>query len=297
MATASRWFVRRRGFALAIVGSGAGLGIIIMSPLAAYLISEYGWRTAYLVLGLIALFTIVPCGLFLRKAPEAAKNANFEKRLSDEGSEDFSLLQAIKGKDFWLLFFVWVMYSFCIHLVLTHVVPHATDLGMTTIKAAAIVTLLGSTSIIGRLVMGRVSDSIGRKRAATMSALCMAGAMLLVTVASDAWMLYLFGVLFGLSYGGVDPPIAALIGDVCGLRHIGMIMGVMVIGWSAGAAAGPALAGYLFDMTHNYVLAFLSGMVAMVIAAFLTLLVIRPGRAARGVSVPPLPLDTGGGAA
>ena len=68
-ASISRWFVKRRGLALAIVGSGVGLGIVIMTPVAAHLVSSYGWQTAYFIIGLVALCTIIPCALPLRKAP------------------------------------------------------------------------------------------------------------------------------------------------------------------------------------------------------------------------------------
>ena len=123
--------------------------------------------------------------------------------------------------------------------------------------------------------MGRLSDSIGRKKVAIASALLMASAMLWLVGASNLWMLYLFGIIFGLGYGGIDPPVAALIGEAFGLRNIGVIMGVLVISWGTGAAIGPALAGYLFDISGNYVSAFLIGMVAMVIAAVSILLVTQ----------------------
>ena len=99
--------------------------------------------------------------------------------------EEFSLRQAAKSRNFWLIFSVWQLYSFCLHLVLTHLVPYAIDLGVTPMKAAAILTLLGGSSIPGRLLMGRVSDNIGRKQAAILSALFMVGAMLLLTRASE----------------------------------------------------------------------------------------------------------------
>ena len=295
MATTSRWFVKRRGLALAIVGSGAGLGIIVMAPIAAHLISSYGWQTAYFIIGLVALFTIPPCALLLRKAPTAvaalldgqklaASNLAAPQEQPPNETEDFSLLQTTKTRNFWLLFFVWLLYSFCLHLVLTHLVPHAIDLGISSMKAAAILTLLGGTSIPGRLLMGRVSDTIGRKQAAIVSALFMAGAMLLLTGGSSLWTLYVFAVIFGLSYGGIDPPVVALIGDIFGLRHIGVIMGVLVVGWSVGAAIGPALAGYIFDVSGNYDFAFLVCMAAMLIAAVLVLLVRGPGRQALPLS-------------
>lgn len=295
MATASRWFVDRRGLALAIVGTGAGLGIIVVVPIAAHLIFSYGWQTAYFIIGLIALVTITPCALLLRKAPAVATALLDRKNLATTALTapqkqntnepgDFSLIQAAKTRNFWLLFFVWLLYSLCLHLVLTHLVPHAIDLGISSIKAAAILTLLGGTSILGRLLMGRLSDTFGRKQIAIISALAMAGAMLLLAGGSNLWMLYVFVVVFGLSYGGIDPPVIALIGDVFGMHHIGVIIGVLVVGWSAGAAIGPALAGYIFDVSGNYVFAFLAGTIAMLIAAVLILSVTGPKRTVQPMS-------------
>ena len=184
--------------------------------------------------------------------------------------------QAARIKNFWLVFFVWLLYSLCLHLVLTHLVPHATDLGISPVEAATVLIWLGGSSILGRLLMGRLSDSIGKKQTASFSALMMGGSMLLLAGASDLWLLSLFGIIFGFFYGGLDPPLAAIIGDVFGMRNIGVIMGVLVIGWGTGAAIGPALAGYLFDNTGNYFSAFLVGMVTTLIAAILIFLVKQP---------------------
>lgn len=276
MATVSRWFVRRRGTALAIVGAGIGVGILIMNPVAAYLVSRYGWQTAYFIIGLIALLTIIPCSLLIKRTPNETEGSPAAKELgaqSGEKAEDFSLIEAAKSKNFWLFFFIWFLYSVCVHLVLTHLVPYAIDLGVPTFSAAGIVTLLGGSSIVGRLAIGRVSDSIGRKGAATLSALLMAGAMLLLSGASNLRMLQLFAVIFGFFYGALDPPILAFIGEVFGMRHIGVIMGILVTSWSAGAALGPSLGGYLFDTTGSYFSAFLAGMVMNLVVSVLCLLV------------------------
>jgi MFS family permease len=286
-ATASRWFVKRRGLAVGIVGSGLGSGILVMTPIAAYLVSSFDWQTAYFIMAFVALFTMVPCALPLRKAPtelaalpdgEKLTVATLPREQPQNELESFSLLQAAKTKNFWLILFVWLLFSFCMHLVLTHLVPHATDLGIAPMKAATILTLLGGMSIAGNVVMGRLSDTIGRKQAATLSALLMAGAMLLLVGASNLWLLYLFGIIFGFAYGGFAPPITVLIGEVFGLRNFGLIMGVLVIGWGLGAALGPFLAGYIFDISGNYVYAFLIGVVAMLTAAGLIFSVTRPRR-------------------
>jgi len=281
MATVSRWFVRRRGTAVSIVGAGIGLGILIMNPVSAYFVSGYGWRSAYFAVGLIALLTIIPCALLLKKSPDATEVSAAEEGLfvgSEGESEDFSLFQAAKRKDFWAFIFIWFLYSFNLHLVLTHLVPYAIDLAVPTIKAAALLTLLGGSSIVGRLVMGRLSDSVGRKLTSTLSALFMAAAMLLLSGTPHLQMLELFAVIFGFFYGALDPPLAALIGELFGLRHIGVIMGILVTAWSAGAAVGPSLAGYLFDITGSYFFAFLVGMVSMLMLSALCLSLRMPAK-------------------
>jgi len=279
MATLSRWFIKRRGTAMAIVGAGIGLGMLIMNPVAAYLILNFGWQSAYFALGLIALVTLVPSAFLLKKAPDlketsAAKEGAFIG--FERESEDFSLLQALRRKNFWLIFFIWFLYSFCIHLVLTHLVPCAIDLAIPMIRAASLLTLLGGSNMIGRLVMGRISDSVDRKWTAIFCAFVMAAAMWLLTRASHFQMLQFFAVIYGFSLGGFDPPVTALIGEAFGLRHIGVIMGVLVTAWSAGAAAGPTLGGYVFDVTGNYYLAFITGIVSMLMLPPLCLSITLP---------------------
>jgi MFS family permease len=104
----------------------------------------------------------------------------------------------------------------------------------------------------------------------------MAGAMLWLIQPLNLPMLYLFAAIFGLAYGGIGPPIVAQIGDIFGLRHLGVIMGVLSVAWGAGSATGSTLGGYTFDISDSYVPAFLAGMVAMLIAAALIFFLRTP---------------------
>ena len=283
MSTASRWFIERRGLALGIVGSGVGIGSILMAPITAYLIANYGWRISYLVIGLAALFIMVPCSLLLKRAPSEAAgrkpetiNLNFPDRQNSIELGEFSPLQAAKTGSFWLLISIWFLYAFCLLMIVTHIVPHAIDLDISSMQAALMLSLMGGVNIPGRIAMGIASDRFGRKRTAVICALLMAGAMLWLTESSSLWMLYLFATVFGFSYGGLAPPTTAIVGDIFGLRHIGVILGALGISWGAGAAVGPALAGYIFDVTGSYYLAFLLAMVAALIMAVLALLLRAP---------------------
>ena len=80
-------------------------------------------------------------------------------------------------------------------------------------------------------------------------------------------MLYVFGVVFGFCYGGISPAVTALIGDIFGLRNIGIIMGAINAGFGLGAAIGPAIGGFIFDVSNSYTLAFLIGALALLVAA------------------------------
>jgi len=146
-------------------------------------------------------------------------------------------------------------------------------MGISDMEAATVLSLIGGSIIAGRLLMGRVSDSLGRKATAIICAIVVAGAMIWLIWSRDLWMLYLFGVVCGFSFGGLDPGITALIGDTFGLRSIGVIMGTLSAAWGIGSAIGPAVGGFVFDVSKSYSMAFLAGALAMLIVALLIALI------------------------
>ena len=286
MSTALRWFDKKRGLALGIVGSGIGFGTLLMAPFATYLISNFGWRMAYIIIGSIAWLVVIPLSRLLKKnpseigaLPDGAKPDSGEMGIDEPSREantrstELSLVQASRTSNFWLLGAIWLLYSFCYLMLVTHLVPHATDIGIPVMEAAVILSLMGGGNIAGRLLMGRVSDSIGRKATAIICALLVVGAMMWLIWSQDLWMLYLFGIVFGFSFGGLDPAVTALIGDSFGLRSIGVIMGTLNVAWGIGSAIGPAVGGFVFDASKSYSMAFLAGALAMLIAALLVALI------------------------
>ena len=166
----------------------------------------------------------------------------------------------------------------CLHLVLTHIVPHATDIGISATDAAVVLGLVGLASIPGRLIMGVVSDRIGRKASAVISALLQAGALLWLAWSQELWMFYLFAIVYGFNYGGFDPPTLALVSETFGTLSLGAIMGTLGFGFALGAAIGPAVGGLIFDVSGSYFTAFLIGALAMLIAALLVTLTKRETR-------------------
>jgi MFS family permease len=185
----------------------------------------------------------------------------------------FSLSQAIKTKNAWLFILVWILFAANFFLVLTHLVPHTTDIGFSTGEAATVLSLLSGMTIAGKVLMGKVSDNLGRKKIAFICSILQAVAMIWLIWARDLWMIYLFAGIFGFTNGGTNPAITALIGDIFGLRNLGIIMGVLNMGFAAGAAIGPAVGGFIFDVRNSYSLAFLMGAVVMLILALLITLI------------------------
>jgi len=281
--TTSRWFDKKRGFVLGITTSGGGLGTIVMAPFATYLISRFDWRTAFIAMGLIVWPVMACMSLLLKKdpsdiglLPDGARPDGTQPGLQDKEHKirksDLSLLQAVGTGNFWFLGSTWLFLSLNVHLVLVHIVAHAVDMGISPMDAAVILSLIGGGTIPGRLVVGRVSDTIGRKTPVIACALLQVGVLMWLIWARELWMLYAFGVTFGFSWGGLGVSMTALIGDVFGMRSIGAIMGVMASAWAFGAASGPAIGGYIFDISGNYFTAFATGAVTILVAALLATL-------------------------
>jgi len=282
VATVSRWFDKKRGLVLGIAGSGMGLGVLVMAPLATYLITNFDWRMAYIVIGLITWFVVIPLSRLLKKDPReigALPDGVNSPALGVEHQEDgiqpldSSLLQTLRTKNFWLFVFTWLFFAFSLLLVLTHLVPHATDIGISAGKAATILSLMGGAAIAGRVLMGIASDRIGRKLTVIVCALLQVVAMLWLIWSQDLWMLYMFALVYGFAYSGFESSVGALIGDTFGLIKIGTIFGMLEFGFAIGAAIGPVVGGVIFDVNNNYSLAFLIGAVAMLITALLIVLV------------------------
>ncbi len=235
------------------------------------------------MLSLTGFFIILPFALLLKRAPykvaglphgerAGAVNHDTVEKQADGDPDGYSLLQAVKTRNFWMLFFTWSLAGFCYYTIITHLVPHAMDLGITPTTAASMLSIAGGASIIGSVLIGIISDSIGRKKAIISCSLLLAGAMLWLTWSSNLGTLYLFAAAFGIAFGGLLAPLGALTGDTFGLRHIGKIMAVMEGGWMLGGAVGPAFTGYVFDISGSYSFGFLGGMLAALISVALLLL-------------------------
>lgn len=290
MTTVSRWFTDRKGLALGIISSGIGVGPLIMAPLAAHIVFNYGWRFCFLVMACAAGLTVA-AALFLKKTPEEEGTLNqramgnsvirqSQTRPVESFSEfsDFSLKEALNTKTFWILGSMFLLVGAGIQMVMAHIVACAVDRGIPTITAAAMLSTLTGSSVAGRILMGMLSDRIGRKRTLAISVFAEGVAILGLACASSPWMLFALAATLGFGYGGHGTQLPALTGETLGLSHMGAILGAVTFFWGLGGALGTLLAGYAYDITSSYVSAFIVAAAAMLIVTIMTFRLSRPIR-------------------
>ena len=277
--TVARWFVKRRGAMTGIVVAGSGAGGLIAPPLANWLISIYDWRISYIILGGIALVAVILVAQLLRRDPAQMGQMPYGESKEETGlkggTKAFSLREAASVRQFWLVLSTYICLGFAMFTILVHIAPHATDLGFSAATAANILAAAGGAGVIGRLLLGGVADRIGNRQVFILGFVLMAASLFWLITATETWTLYLLAAVFGFATGGCAVSSSPLVAELFGLRSHGLILGVINLGYCIGAAAGPFLAGYIFDVTGSYSVAFLACAAASVVGLILSA-ILRP---------------------
>lgn len=284
-ATSVRWFVRRRGVASAILTTGGSVGNIVAPPIAASLIAAFGWRTAMTSMALVGLGLLLASAAVLRRDPESMglhpdgdpTPADVDAAAGDDGS--MTSAQAVRSPTYWLL---WGMYSLTFIVVFVpfvHGSAFAVGLGVSKLRAATVISSIGIGGLVGRLVVGSVSDRIDRRKATYWSLALQTAAFIGLATADGLVSLYPSAVAFGFGYGGAVSVFPALVGDYFGRAHAGAIVGSMFASAGALAAIGPYAAALIFDATDSYRMAFLVAAVLNGVAAAIGTR-LPPGRGA-----------------
>jgi len=276
--TISRWFIKRRGLLTGIAVSGIGVGTMIMPPIANWLITDYGWRVSYIVIGIAVLVLITSAAQFLRYEPSQMGQLPYGENQAEPESvnsktKGFSLKETIHTRQFWMISAMFFCFGVAIQSILVHIVPHATDIGISSARAVNILAIIGALSATGRIMMGGVADRIGNKLALVVVFVLMSAALLWLLVAKEPWMFYLFAIAFGFAYGGWATLLSLIPAELFGLGSLGVILGAVHFSVATGEALGPTLAGGIFDITGSYQPAFTIcaalSMIAIVLALFL----------------------------
>ena len=281
LSTVARWFLKRRGLMTGIVAAGSGMGALTGPPVAIRLVSIYGWRVSYAILGSVVLLGVVLLAQLIKKGPaQVGQVAVGENQIGQQGSppraEGLSLKETLHSPRFWVFFPTGFCYGYCVFAIMVHMVPHAIELNISAIRAANILATIGGLSILGKVLLGRAGDIIGSRYILMLGFILMGAALIWLVPAKTAWMLFSSAGFFGFAFGGIAVSHSPLIAELFGLRSHGLIFGVLNISVMIGAATGPLLTGYLFDVTNSYQTAFLLcatiSFIGIILAAFLRIM-------------------------
>ncbi len=273
-ATISKWFVEKRALALGIALLGITIGQMLLSPITAHIINEYGWRTAYVAHSIVVFITAIPAVILIGRLPPIPAQSTSSQSVISR-SEQFvqpqslSAREASKTAPFWMLMVTGFVISAGFYFVISQIVTYATDIGISVTAAALILTMCSIGGIAGSLLAWPITAKLDHKYTLLILIAGEALAMFLFIFTRSTWSFYAVAVIFGFSFGAASPVRMAMVPPLFGLKSIGTILGLATFAWSVGGIAGPFLAGYIFDLSRSYDVAFIScGM--LLIAGVLT---------------------------
>jgi MFS family permease len=286
LSTVAKWFDKRRTLMSGIIIAGVGIGGLVGPPIISRLIAAYDWRQSYVITGFAVFLLVVAATRFLRRDPDQIRQftdkGKSEGNLRTEKSVDgsFAFKDAAKTAQFWINFCLLFCFGFGSFAIAVHIVPHAIDLGISSVIAANILAVRGAMSILGNNILGALADRIGNRQIFIIGLIATSASFFWLLIADELWMLYLFILVSGFVGGGMGASESPLTAWLFGINSHGLIYGVVHVGFTLGAAAGPYLMGYIFDVTGSYQLAFITCAVLSVIGLILAI-VLRPTKKQR----------------
>lgn len=273
VATVGGWFVRQRTTALGVSVAGIGAGTLVLAPISEALIDAHGWRTSYVVMGVVGFGLLLLASLGAHRPPVVV------------ASVPVVLRTVVRQRSFIVIYVSMILSSLALFVPFVFLKSYATDRGIDGGLAATLVGLIGAASIVGRLGLGALGTRLGPVRLMQMSLGVMSLSFVLWLVAgSSVPVLVAFTIVIGVGYGGFIALSPAATAVLFGTVGLGAILGAVYTGAAVGGLIGPPLAGEIIDR-FSYTAAILVAMVLNA-AATLTLFALPQHQRARPVSSP-----------
>lgn len=272
----STWFQQRLGTALAFVMVGSGLGAMILPVFAQAIITHTGWRAAYAALGLTSLLLGLPLSWrYIRERSPAHDES--QSKLSHNESVPLerggiTWQQGLRFYPFWIIVAVLCVSSISMNGAITQMSALLTDRGITARSAALCASVLGGSSVLGRIVVGWLLDRFFGARVAFVITLTTAAGIFLLARANSFPVGCIAATLIGIGAGGEAAITPYLLTRYFGLRAFSTLYGVTWTFYAAAAAIGPVILGRAFDSTGSYVSLLIILAAALALAAVMNLL-------------------------
>ena len=253
----TNWFNEKRGLCLGIALSGSGFGGIILSPLVNWLITAYGWRSAYLAIGVLIFVVLVPLAVFVIRLNPAdkgllplgePKSLNSTQRIFTGTTQG----ETFKSVSFWALCLAITIGGIVVNSMLINLAPYLNEIG-TTAKTAALLLSLGSAMVIvGKLLIGRLFDRLGLTTTLLIISAGSLVSFLFLMKANLVLPAIFYGVFSGLGATAVTVTPAYITGALYGEKEFGAKYGIVSIFISLGAAITPIISGAIYNINHSY---------------------------------------------
>jgi len=277
-------FERRRNLAISLVSAGMGVAPMTLSPLVAWLVGAYGWRSSLLIVGVLAWTLTLPAVWFVRGAPLAA---SAEAAEVDNGSNNLSAAQALRSRPFIVLAAAFFACCAAHSGPIFHTVSYAVGCGLSVTAAVTIYSMEGAAGLGGRLLLGVLADRFGAKPVLVAGLLIQAFAALAYLAVNQLDGFYAVAIVFGMAYGGTMPLYASLARDAFSPAILGTVLGAATLLSSLGMALGPLIGGWLYDHYGSYTWLYVGSM-AMGLAAAAIAMLFPAARRPRGELQPAL---------
>ena len=283
------WFKTHRGFALALILTGSGVGSIMIPPLTQWVIDHHGWRDAYFMLGGIALLGFPLTALLMRNRAEPVAGP-------EEGADSgWTVGRAMRSAPFWILCGIVMLSAFGENGLVTNLAALLTEHGVTAQGAALALSVRGGAGIVGRLGTGFLIDRIPAERIQTLILLLSAGGTLVLAYAGTSPLALVGAALLGVGLGSEADVLPYLLARYFGRKHFSVLYGLTWTAYAVGGATGPMVVGHLYDKAGSYQPRMIAGLACTALAAAVISLLLRPKTVASGVAQaltgPPISLE------
>jgi len=280
----ARWFTRRRGTALSVLGSASMTGMSLLVPAVTWLILTSGWRVTYVVIAGVVLAVVVPlCLWVVRDSPESMGLTPDGGAL--KAGAGAALVERVKAGEalqtlaFWQLAGSFFTCGFSMSLLSAHGIPMLTDHGYSPMFASWALGVLGGSAIGFTVMLGALGDRFGRR---PVLAAIYAGRVFifagLFLIRDNPVAILAVAVLGGITMAGTGSMTSALTADIYGRFSVSSVFGLIFLVHQTGSAIGSALAGVLFETTGGYGAAFVLACLFLVGAAIVALNIDRGAR-------------------
>jgi predicted MFS family arabinose efflux permease len=240
------WFRRRRGFALALILTGSGVGSIIIPPVTQWTIAHHGWRSAYLLLGGIALLGFPLTALLMHNRPAAAV---YGEPIPSSG---VTVAAAMRSVAFWVMAAITILSAFSENGLVTNLAAILTEHGVAAQSAALALSVRGGAGIIGRLFVGFLIDRISPQRMQTFVLILAASGTLVLAFAGTSAVALVGAALLGVGLGSEADVAPYLLARYFGRKHFSVLYGLTWTAYAIGGGIGPVVVGRFYDRAGSY---------------------------------------------